>query len=1062
MSSPSTALGSQRRRRAAALAAGLSAFLFVGVSSPTAYSVAHEGGSGAPGGPPSTESERTPADPTPLFVEDFENDPSSDARLITDYVGAGGTRYSSDPVWADTAKCNGLVVGAGVTTPGCAAGPALGALARALGIVGDGVDPGANHAISAYTNGGAPGADKVQLETVAPVPIDVANRFVTFSVDTVAMNCHAPDDPLLSFSLLDGDVETPVSDSPINPCLDPGLHDLVVDGYALRGGRVVSKGAVLFSGTEMGVRLRNLQGGGAGNDGAFDNVRVVDVTPKADLTLPESAVSGDVVDLVVDVTNTSEAGAKPEWSFGQALPPGLTVAPTAGATSTCAAAVVTAPAGADRFDVQADFAEGDLACRIVVPVLVGDAGTRVVAASRSTLSGLLPSADRVLVVDTEAASISTSLRADLEDVAPAGQAGVADVGDRLTWVQTVVNVGNAPVGDVTSTRAGMTCEATVLAVGAGTSCASRTYTIDQAAVDGGDISAVVRAEAVSRLGAPVSTTDARASLPVASESFVTIAGGPVLDDADGDGLAGVRDGIGASYTVTNSGAVTLRDVAVVLDGRRVGVVTCPTGDLPPGRSVTCSMDDLVVVEDDLLAGVFDFTAHATATNPSDETLESVPVADEIPVVAARAALALGSQTRIVDGAAGPDGIADVGDDVTVTYRVRNEGTVTMSGLEVSTEVSGGTRGDAVCPVDSLAPGEEADCVTAPRSTSQPDVDAGGITFAATASAAAATGSVSAGPVVDVVPVTDPAGAVGLVSEVTVSDSDGVDRTGGEARPGDVVDARYTLTNEGTVTLTDVSLDVVDGLPQVRTDGVDGRPVGPVEITCDDDRLAPGESFQCTIAPRTVTEYDLGSPSLWLSATAAGLRPDGTLVRGLRASDPIGLIRPAPALTATTVVTKGGVRVGDLSVGDAWQGRVRVVNTGNVELSGLRASGVRCDVERLVIGQATDCTSSASTVTSRDAQAGGVSVTTVVHGVDRWGTLVEARSSARAAVGAEPVGDAPAGPLTEVLAFTGSPLAVTMLGSGLLLAAAGLGLAVGGRTRRSRPARSSTPADTLRD
>lgn len=788
-----------------ALGSGLSVLLVGGALVPAAASP-------VPGVSPAaatSDSPRAPGAPTELFVEDFENEPTGSARLVTDYVGSTGTRYAADPVWVDPARCNGLIVDHSSTGSSCGSMPAVRALASALGTIGGHDDPNANHAVSAYTDGGAPGADLVQLETVQPFPLQVANRFVTFSVDTVAMSCHASDDPLLAFSLLDGSTETPVSDRPINPCVDPGMTELTVDGHRMRGGRVVSSGAVLFSGTEMGVRLRNLQGGGTGNDAAFDNVRVVDVTPRADLSLPASAVHGDVIDLIVDVTNTSEAGAKPGWSFAQTLPTGLTVAPTDGATSTCATSDLVATPGAGEFSVSADFDEGDVRCQIVVPVLVGEAGSHVVAASQSALSGLLPATDQTLVADTEAATISTSLTARLDDVAVAGTAGVADVGDRLSWVQTVVNVGNAPVRDLASTRPDMACEVTDLAVGARTSCSSPTSTIDQDAVDAGDLSATVRAEAVSRLGAALSTSEARA----------------------------------------------------------------------------------------------------------------------------------------------------------------------------------------------------------------------------------------------VVPVTDPAGSIGIVGEVTVSDADGTDRSEQEARPGDLVDARYTLTNEGTVTLTDVALRVDDGLPPVPTVRTAGGPAAEARVDCDDDHLAPGDSTECVVGTRTIVEEDLGSSSFWFSATATGLRPDGATVTAMRASDPIGLIKPAPALTATTVITSGGSRVGDLSLGDDWRGRVRVVNTGNVELFSLRALGFTCDVDRLTLGRATHCTSPTRTVAAADVAAGRVSVSATARAVDRWGTRVEATSSARAGVPAESVAGAPSTPRTpvaKVLAFTGSPLAVTVVGLGLLLALAGAWLVAASR------------------
>ncbi|MBV9579383.1 MAG: hypothetical protein JO057_12410, partial [Chloroflexi bacterium] len=101
------------------------------------------------------------------------------------------------------------------------------------------------------------------------IPLLANKRFITFSVDVAAANCFA-NHPLLQFSLLDSlGTATPVG-SQIDGCTSPtavtppacgvnGPLNVQVCTYT-------SNGALLFSGSWVGVRLVNNQPSGNGND----------------------------------------------------------------------------------------------------------------------------------------------------------------------------------------------------------------------------------------------------------------------------------------------------------------------------------------------------------------------------------------------------------------------------------------------------------------------------------------------------------------------------------------------------------------------------------------------------------------------------------------------------------------------------------------------------------------------------------------------------------------------------------------------------------------------------
>ncbi|GAB1819494.1 choice-of-anchor P family protein [Herbidospora sp. RD11066] len=334
---------------------------------------------------PASAAPGVPADPQVVFSEEFENGQGATPILVTGYTGPAphAMTYTADPAWLTA--CNGIIASRlnPVAVPPLAAPcPGFwGSIRTLAGVLGQwsGGDPATNHAVTGYTAGN-PGAPKVQLETEQPVSIGSGSRFVTFSVDAASVNCFA-NHALFGFYLVDGDTQIPTFSEPIDPCADPGT---VVDGVAV--GTYTSDAPVLFTGAELGVRMVNLQPSGGGNDGAIDNVRVLDVTPQLDLShAPAAPVIGQDVTLTFTVTNTSDLRVKNGWSFEAALPAGLSA--TGAPTSDCT------PASASESDgvvsVSGGLGDGVTSCTITVPVRAATIGTYEVCASERV--GLNPS-----------------------------------------------------------------------------------------------------------------------------------------------------------------------------------------------------------------------------------------------------------------------------------------------------------------------------------------------------------------------------------------------------------------------------------------------------------------------------------------------------------------------------------------------------------------------------------------------------------------------------------------------------------------------------------------------
>lgn len=416
-----------------AVAAGVSAAAGItvgGMASPAAY---------ASGG----TTVGVPQAPTQLYLENFENDPTSDdsAVLLTDYTGATGQHYTADPDWLT--DCNGLIIDSRTSSAdlpaqsgnwsACSQGR-IDALTDLLGdLPGGPADPADNHALTTYTSVDATNQNGVEFATDGPLPLNASNRFITFSIDVAATDCHSSTDnstgqvryfdPELSFFLMDGATSIPTSAAPIDPCVDaagtvtPAQNsNLSFNGYY---GTHYADSPVLFTGTDLGIRLENQQTSNEGNDAAIDNIRVLDVTPQLDESFsPTPVATGGTSVLTFTVTNTSDLGTKDGWSFDDALPTGLTVASTPDATTTCdtgslatPASVITAASGAASISVTAGALDaGATSCTVSVDVTSDTAATYTNDSSRLTgVVGLNePSAASVRFTSSAAGSSATS------------------------------------------------------------------------------------------------------------------------------------------------------------------------------------------------------------------------------------------------------------------------------------------------------------------------------------------------------------------------------------------------------------------------------------------------------------------------------------------------------------------------------------------------------------------------------------------------------------------------------------------------------------------------------
>ncbi|MEU6645176.1 DUF11 domain-containing protein [Saccharomonospora sp. NPDC046836] len=422
----------QRRSSVRRLAGVASAAMAVG----SVLALAGSTASAAPGSP------GTPQAPITVYAEDFQNRSGPTPIVKLDqYTGASGQTYTADQPWLT--GCNGWVAAANqpvadaAQTADCVSQTHWNSVQQAsyaLGAYAGAADPNANFAVSAMT-AGDPGAGHVEFQTGSNIPFSGSNRFITFSVDVAALNCHA-NPPLLQFSLLnDSGAATPVG-SVINGCSSPTTVNAPALGQnaarPVQVGTYNSNGAVLVNGSSIGVQLVNNQPSGTGNDHAFDNIRILDVTPQLDKSFsPASVTVGETSTLTFTITNTSELAAKNGWSFTDALPAGLTVASPAASTN-CPSGAVTAPAGATSIQVSGNLNAGMASCTVTVNVTSSETGTYTNGPDNVSTVGLNPPGSTDVTFTDPAADLA---------VAKIAQSSVIQQGSEIVYTITVTNNG---------------------------------------------------------------------------------------------------------------------------------------------------------------------------------------------------------------------------------------------------------------------------------------------------------------------------------------------------------------------------------------------------------------------------------------------------------------------------------------------------------------------------------------------------------------------------------------------------------------------------------------------
>ena len=472
----------------------------------------------------------------------------------------------------------------------------------------------------------------------------------------------------------------------------------------------------------------------------------------------------------------------------------------------------------------------------------------------ATVTGTPPSGPNVTDTDDDTQPLSAVASIDLVKTGTPqfGGDGIPQAGETITYAFIVTNTGNVTLSNVTVTDPKVTVSGSPipsLAPGAANnSTFTAVYTLLQSDIDAGSFTNIATTTGTKPLGGTVSDTDDDTQPLNATASINLIKTGTLHHDiVPPTGIANAGDQITYTFTVTNTGNVTLTNV-IVTDPK----VTVSGGPitLAPGASNNSTFTAVyTLLQSDINAGTFTNIATATGTQPLDGTVTDTD--DDTQTLDANSSIDLVKTGTLHNDVVAPNDASNAGDQITYVFSVTNTGNVTLTNVTITdpkVTVTGG-------PIASLAPGavDNTTC-TATYTLTQADIDAYTFVNIATVIGTKPLGGTETDTDDDTQPL-NPIEAIELIKTGTYVDfnNDGIQN------PGDKITYTFTVTNTGTVTLTNIF--ITD--PQVTVSG------GPIL-----SMMEPGDSDNSTFTGSyTLTQADIDAGHFTNIATVTGSVPD---------------------------------------------------------------------------------------------------------------------------------------------------------------------------------------------
>ena len=357
-----------------------------------------------------------------------------------------------------------------------------------------------------------------------------------------------------------------------------------------------------------------------------------------------------------------------------------------------------------------------------------DAG---VVTNTATVTGEAPDGTTVSAMSNSVSTTLTSCAA-IEIVKTgvwndANGDGCADVGETIDYSFTVTNTGNVILTNVLVTDPLVTVLGGPITLNVGQSDSTTftaTYIITQADIDAGEVTNTATVTGEAPDGTTVSAMSNSVSTALTSCPEIEIVKTGVFVDTNGDGCADVGETIDYSFTVTNTGNVTLINVIVTDPLVTVigGPITLDVGQID-STTFTASYS---ITQADIDAGVVTNIATVTGEAPDGSTVSDM--SNEVSTDLCQE----GSIALIKFGELSPNpfsgtGCPVEGDLVEYTFTVVNTGNVNLSDVQVTDPIVTVVGG----PISLAAGATDDTTFTATYVLTQADIDAGEIVNQAT-------------------------------------------------------------------------------------------------------------------------------------------------------------------------------------------------------------------------------------------------------------------------------------------------------------------------------------------
>lgn len=566
-----------------------------------------------------------------------------------------------------------------------------------------------------------------------------------------------------------------------------------------------------------------------------------------------------------------------------------------------------------------------LVCRASDTATQDDLDAGIVSNTASAISGGVTSDPMtVRVTATQAPALSIVKTAITEDFAA--------LGDFVDYTYEVTNSGNVTfVGAINVTDdliSSVNCPAPAaggLAPDDSITCTAR-YWVTQADIDAGSVTNIASASADGVTSPNATATVAAVQSPALE----------VVKRANTLVYATAGDIIDYTYTVTNTGNVTVTDGVTIADDR-ITAVSCaplPTGGLRPSESLVCEAS-YTILQSDVDAGSVTNLATASAGGVNSPEVSETVTADQM------RSLEINKTPVAVE-------FTTPGDQAVYEYVVSNTGNVTVT---EPIEVTDNLIPDVSCPAlpaGGLLPGDALTC-SGTYFVTQADLDRGSTTNIASAS----DGETISPPTSATIPANTLPSLI-ITKRAIESDFNAA---------GDILTYEYSVRNNGNITLTGT------------TNVIDDR-IGTID--CFTGNIIPGGIEICQ-APYTVTQADVDFGSVTNIAFA----------RNGNVSSPVMDVTVDAVQAPSMSVVKTAIDTSFAAPGDTISYEYRVTNTGNtsiifpVQINDSRIADVSCPAlpaDGLLPNETLLCTGT-DTVTQADIDNGSVTNTaTATDGV----------------------------------------------------------------------------------